>query len=256
MKIAITGKGGTGKTTFSAMLGYLFSKEGKSVFFVDADPDGNLGLTLGFSQEELRKIQPISEMKELIAERTESTGAGYFKLNPRVDDIPEKFSLKKDNFRFLVLGTLKKGGAGCYCPENAFLKALLRNLLVQREEIVILDMPAGIEHLSRGTAESVDLLLIMVEPTIKSIQTTDKILKLAEDIRIKSVKIIVNKVIDKKDTDFVRENLKSSSEIIGSISFNNELHLAEKLNQPVYFTAKKTLKEVEKIKEQFLIESF
>jgi len=249
MKIAITGKGGTGKTTISALFGYLFSKEGKEVFFVDADPDGNLGLTLGFSQEELSKIKPISEMKELIAERTELTDTGYFKLNPRVDDIPEKFSLKKDNLRFLVLGTLKKGGSGCYCPENAFLKALLRNLLVDREEIVILDMPAGIEHLTRGTAESVDLLLIVVEPTIKSIQTTERILTLASQLKIRNVKIVINKVVDEKDVDFVKENIKHASEIIGSISFNSELQFAEKLNQPVYITAKKTLEEVLSIKK-------
>lgn len=248
MKIAISGKGGTGKTTLTALLGYLYSQEGKKVFLIDADPDGNLGITLGFSQNELSKLTPISELKKLINERTENTGTGLFKLNPKVDDIPEKYSLKKDNIHFLLLGTLKKGGSGCYCPENTFLKSLLRNLIVEREEIVIIDMPAGIEHFGRGTSESVDALIIVVEPTLKSIQTAQRIVSLASDLKINKILFVGNKIINDSDLQFIKDNL--SKEPIGHLSYSPQVLESEKSGIPLYQSAKQTLNEVLSIKEK------
>ncbi len=206
MKIAVSGKGGSGKTLFSACLGILVARK-KQVYMIDADPDGNLGLTLGFSENDLKQLSPIVTLKELIKERTSSDGSGLYKLNPEVSDIPEKYSLKKNNIRLLVLGEVKKASSGCYCPENAFLKALLRHLILRQEEVVIVDMPAGIEHLTRGTAGGIDILYIMVEPTSKSVQTAKRILALAKELGISQCVIVGNKIQAEHDVDFLKNTL-------------------------------------------------
>ena len=176
MKIAVTGKGGVGKTLLSAVLAKLFVARNLKVFAIDADPDANLAHTLRFPEPS--KIIPLIEMKELIEERTGAkagSSSPYFKLNPKVDDIPDRYFVKHDGISLAVMGTVRGGGLGCTCPENVFLKALLRDLIVEREEVVILDMEAGIEHLGRGTVESVDRLIIVVEPGIHSIETAKRI---------------------------------------------------------------------------------
>lgn len=208
MKIAISGKGGVGKTLLTSLLARIFAESGYSVIAIDADPDANLATMLGFPDAE--KIIPISQMKELIAERTETTAgkAGpYFKINPRVDDIPQKYSIKQGNIRLLVMGPVKKGGTGCYCPENAFLAALLAHLLISRDEVIILDMAAGIEHLGRGTAKSVDKLIIVVEPGRGSIETTYRIGKLAKDIGLENIAVVGNKINSQSEKDFIISNL-------------------------------------------------
>lgn len=222
MKIAVTGKGGSGKTTVAAGLALLLAQEGKSVIAVDCDPDINLGFALGFPHPE--KITPISQMKELIAERTESDldrPGGYFKLNPRVDDIPAKFSPEHRNVRLIVMGKVNKAGGGCLCPENTFIKSLLSHLVVNRKEVVILDMVAGTEHLGRGTANSVDAFLIVVEPTLLGINTGLNIKNLAGDLGIKKVFFIANKINSQKDIDFIKDNLKE--DLMGFIYFNQNI---------------------------------
>lgn len=223
MKLAITGKGGVGKTTLAAGLALAFAKDGKKVIAIDADPDSNLAATLGFPEPE--KIVPLVEMKELIAERTgvePGTVGGYFKLNPKVDDIPDKFSREHQGIKLLLMGRVKKGGSGCFCPENAFLKAVLSYLFFSREDVVILDMEAGIEHLGRGTAEGVDGLIIVAEPSMRSIETAFRIKSLAEDLKIERVFLVGNKVRSDKDIDFIRKN-SSDFEILGFIWYNNRL---------------------------------
>lgn len=222
MKIAVTGKGGSGKTTVASGLALLYSKKNKSVIAVDCDPDLNLGVSLDFPDPE--KIVPISQMKKLIAERTESDPdrpSGYFKLNPKVDDIPERFSAQKDNIRLLVMGKVKKAAGGCLCPENTFIKNLLNHLIVSSEEVVILDMVAGSEHLGRGTASSVDAFLIVTEPTWLGINTGLHIKSLAQELGIKKIFFVGNKINNKEDTDFLKSNLKEG--IIGLISFNKNI---------------------------------
>lgn len=221
--MAITGKGGVGKTTLAAGLALSFSQDGKRVIAIDADPDSNLAATLGFPEPE--KIVPLVEMKELIAERTgvePGTVGGYFKLNPKVDDIPDKFSREHQGIKLLLMGRVKKGGSGCFCPENAFLKAVLSYLFFSQEDVVILDMEAGIEHLGRGTAEGVDGLIVVVEPSMRSMETAFRIKSLAKDLKIERVFLLGNKVHGDEDIDFIRKN-SSDFEILGFIWYNNML---------------------------------
>ena len=204
MKLAISGKGGVGKTLLAAALSRAFAASGYSVFAIDADPDTNLAASLGFPHPE--DITPISEMKELIEERTgvkPGQPGSMFKLNPDVADIPEKYARRLDGIRLMVMGKMKSGGSGCYCGENTLLQTLLVHLLVVRNEVVILDMAAGIEHLGRATAKAVDKLLIVVEPGRKSLDTALRIRKLAADIGLTRIVVIGNKVRNDADRDFI-----------------------------------------------------
>lgn len=251
MKIAITGKGGVGKTTIAALLGYFLSVDRK-VFMVDADPDGGLGLALGFSKDEVLNLKPIVEIKEVISERVGPVGGVLFKMNPDVSDLIEEMSICRENLRLFVLGTTIRGEVDrCFCPENAFLKAFLNHILFLRSEPVIIDMPAGIEVLSRGTARGVDLLLIVIEPTFKSIDTACKIHEFAEMLNIRNLWVVCNKVKDKGDIKFVKENMWQEGDIVASVSFDEKL--TGKENKPVYEQVdKRVIDEINNIKEKIL----
>ncbi|MGD9338600.1 MAG: AAA family ATPase, partial [Syntrophobacterales bacterium] len=176
MKIAISGKGGVGKTTLSAFLCRWFGDQGHTVLAIDADPATNLGTALAIPGAD--SLPPITEMKDLIAERTGTqpgSMGGFFKLNPKVDDLPEKIAISDGNIRLMVMGGVQQGGSGCLCPENALLKTLVSHLILARGEIVIMDMAAGLEHLGRGTAQAVDRLIIVVEPGRRSIEVAQRI---------------------------------------------------------------------------------
>lgn len=208
MKIAISGKGGVGKTLLSSLLSKLFSESDYSVIAIDADPDANLAAALGFPDPE--KIIPISEMKELIAERTGTQPgeqAPYYKLNPKVDDIPEKYAQLHNGIRLMRMGRIKKGGAGCYCPENSMLQSLMTHLLIARNEVVIMDMEAGLEHFGRGTASMVDKLIVVVEPGRRSMETAVNIRRLAAEIGLTNITVVGNKVRNESDREFLLENL-------------------------------------------------
>ena len=208
MKIAISGKGGVGKTLLASLLSKMFAESGYSVIAIDADPDANLAATLGFPYPE--QITPISEMNDLIEERTGARpgqAAPFFKLNPKVDDIPEKYALKRNGIRLMRMGRIKKGGSGCYCPESTLLQALLTHLLVARNEVVILDMEAGIEHLGRGTAKAVDKLIVVIEPGRRSIETAVNIKKLAAEIGLQNMVVVGNKVRNQSDREFLISSL-------------------------------------------------
>ena len=252
MKIAISGKGGVGKTLFASLLAATFAECGYSVIAIDADPDANLAGTLGFPDAD--KIEPISGMKELIAERTETrpgqTGA-YFKINPSVDDIPERFSIKHGNIRLLLMGQVKKGGSGCYCPENALLAALLSHLLIARDEAIILDMAAGIEHLGRGTARAVDILIVVVEPGRGSIETAYRIEKLAKDIGLTNLAAIGNKIHNQAEKDFVTSNLKGFN-FLGFIPYDAAMQRAEIENMALLQASRSITAAVKEIYEKLV----
>lgn len=252
MKIAISGKGGVGKTLLASMLARTFADNGYSVIAIDADPDANLAGALGFPDAD--KVVPVSEMKDLIAERTETKygkSGLYFKINPKVDDIPDKYSLKKDSIRLLVMGPVKKGGTGCYCPENAFLAALLSHLLIASDEVVILDMAAGIEHLGRGTAKAVDKLIIVVEPGRVSIETAYRIKKLAGDIGVENLAVVGNKIHDQseKEIDFIKSGLKDF-DILGFLPYDPAITQAEIDNLPLLSASQSIASAVKEIYDQ------
>ena len=224
MKIAVSGKGGVGKTTLSAFLVRWFAEQGKKVLAIDADPDANLAHALGI--EDGAGITPISQMKELVAERTESVPGsygGYFKLNPRVDDLPEKLSIRQgENIRLMVMGGIKKGGTGCVCPESILLKNLVQHLILRRDEVVVMDMEAGIEHLGRGTSKAVDWLITVVEPGRRSIETASRIRELGSDIGLTRIGLVGNKVRGEEDREFLRKAL-SGQLILGFIPYDNQI---------------------------------
>jgi CO dehydrogenase maturation factor len=254
MKLAVSGKGGVGKTLLSAMLARAMTEAGYTVTAVDADPDANLALTMGFPGAD--KITPISEMKDLIHERTalESPGSApsnYFKLNPRVDDIPEKYSVKHNGIRLLVMGRPKAGGAGCYCAENTVLAALMAHLLLAPQEMVIMDMAAGIEHLSRGTARAVDKLLIVAEPGRASIETAQRVSKLASDLGIKSVAVVGNKVHNQAERDFIKDSLPGM-EVLGFLPYDEAITRSELAGTPRLEASPKIKEAVQEILARLL----
>lgn len=254
MKIAVTGKGGVGKTTVAATLAYLFAKDGFSVLALDADPDANLAQTLGIPYEQQKKIIPIAEMKELINERTgtESVGQGsFFRLNPRVDDIPEKYAIEKSGIKLLVLGKVHQGGSGCYCPENVFLKSLLSHIIIERKEIMIVDMEAGIEHLTRGSSKSVDFFIVVVEPGLKSVYTAKTIYKLASDLGIKKIYGIGNKISSIKEKEFIEKNINEMP-FLGFLSYNQKIVESDIESNPPYENCPEFFEEMKKIKDNLI----
>ena len=223
MKIAISGKGGVGKTTLASLIIKNFADRGNKVLAIDADPDANLAGALGIGHPE--DIIPISQMKELIEERTESkvgTMGSFFKLNPHVSDLPEKLSVQKGNIRVMVMGGVKRGGGGCVCPESVMLKTLITHLILARDEVVVLDMEAGIEHLGRGTASSVNKLIVVVEPGKRSIETAHQIKKLAQDLGLKNIVLVGNKVRNDQDKEFLIRQLPGFT-FLGFLPYNNQI---------------------------------
>lgn len=234
MKIAVSGKGGVGKTTFSSFLIKALAEDGKKVLAIDADPDANLAQALGVDKE--AEITPISEMKEIIEERTEAktgTMGSFFKLNPKVDDLPEKLSINLDNIRLMVLGGVKTGGGGCICPESTMLKALVRHIVLARDEAVVLDMEAGLEHLGRGTAMAVDRLVVVVEPGRRSVETAHHILKLAGEIGLKKLSFVGNKIRSEKDKEFFYKYMPDF-DFLGFIPFSGEIIEADLEGRPPF----------------------
>ncbi len=233
MKLAIVGKGGVGKTTLAAALAKWLAARGRPVVAVDADPDGNLSAALGVAEESMP--EPIAQMRELILERTEAKdeGAGLmFKLNPKVDDIPDQFSVEASGVRLLVLGTVELGGKGCMCPEGAVLKALMQHLLLRVEDDVILDMEAGLEHMGRASAKGVDALIAVVEPGMRSVQTADRIRRLAADIGIQRTLVVANKLQEDHQLERLRSAL-DGQEIIAALPYCADLVDTDLKGQPV-----------------------
>jgi CO dehydrogenase maturation factor len=223
MKLAISGKGGVGKTTFAALLIRSLNRDGRRVLAIDADPDANLAAALGIADAD--KITPISDMKDLVFERTGAQPGsigGYFSLNPKVDDLPEALSAKLENIKLMRLGGVSKGGAGCICPESSLLKALVRHVVLQRDEVVVMDMEAGIEHLGRATAKAVDKLIVVVEPGRRSIDTAGHIKQLASEIKLNNIAVVGNKIRGPKDEAFLKEHL-NGFEFIGFLPFDDAL---------------------------------
>jgi CO dehydrogenase maturation factor len=230
LKLAVGGKGGVGKTTVTSLIARAIAALNKEtkVIAIDADPVANLAAGLGI--DESKPITPISELSDLIAERTGAkpgTMGGFFTLNPKVDDIPDRFSIEKDGVKLLVMGTVQQGGSGCICPESTILKALMNHLVLARNEVVVMDMEAGVEHLGRATSGSVDALIVIVNPGKRSRVAADKIRKLGRDIGIQNIVVVGNRVKSEADRQLIRDSMPGY-EILGFIPEMEEIVLADR----------------------------
>ncbi len=247
MKIAVSGKGGVGKTTLVAALSKLFVDEGRKVIAIDADTDTNLASALGIRDAD--KITPLVELKDLIKERTGATSDEYgkfFKMNPTVNDLPEKYSISNNGLKLMTLGTIKRGGSGCACPEGVMLKALLNHLILQRDEVVIVDMEAGIEHLGRASIRAVTALIVVVEPGKRSIHTAFQIKKLAADLGIKTIYAVGNKVMNDTHEEFLKNEL-GDIPLLGTISYNSKLIESDLKGEAAFSNNEQLLSEVKDV---------
>lgn len=236
MKIAITGKGGVGKTTLAALFAQAYADQGMDVLAVDADPSPCLAGALGFPEDLRKKLHPISEMDDLIEERTGAkpgSVGGFFTINPRVDDIPERFSVVHRGVRLLEMGSVDLGGSGCICPESAMLKTLFTHLLFRKDEVLILDMYAGVEHLGRATVDFVDAMLIVVEPTRRSLGTAAQIKKLANDIGLQRLWLVGNKARNSEEEQFLKE-YSPGLPVLGVLFADLAVQEADRLGIAVY----------------------
>jgi CO dehydrogenase maturation factor len=252
MKLAITGKGGVGKTTLTALLAQSYADMGRQVLAVDADPSPCLAGALGFPPELREELKPIAEMDALIEERTGAkpgTVGGFFTLNPRVDDIPERFSVLHRGVRLLEMGSVELGGSGCICPEAAMLKTLFTHLLFRKDDILLLDMYAGVEHLGRATVDFVDAMLVVVEPTRRSLGTAKQIKKLANDIGLQRLYLVGNKVRNEEEAKFLEAESKDIP-LIGYMPADLKVQEADRLGIPVYDHVESLKLATEQIKEK------
>jgi CO dehydrogenase maturation factor len=236
MKLAISGKGGVGKTTLAALLAQVYADAGRDVLAVDADPSPCLAGALGFPNDLRARLHPIAEMDELIEERTGAkpgTVGGFFTINPRVDDLPERFSVQHRGVRLLEMGSVDLGGSGCICPESAMLKTLFTHLLFRKDDVLLLDMYAGVEHLGRATVDFVDAMVIVVEPTRRSLGTAAQIKKLANDIGLTRLWLVGNKVRDHEEEVFVRTETPGIP-VLGTLTADLGVQEADRLGIAVY----------------------
>ena len=248
MKIAVTGKGGVGKTTLSFTLARLYADEGRTVLAADVDPDANLGLALGMTQDEVDSIVPISKMHALAKERTGASDDNkFYKLNPYVSDIPDTYAKDINGVKLLVMGTIDLGGSGCVCPEHVMLKQILASLTYRKNDVVIMDMEAGLEHLGRGTAANMDQFIVVIEPGARSVQTYRNVKRLAKDLGVKRVRVVANKVRDAQDEEFIRSTIPAE-DLLGCIHYNSEVIDADRQGKSPYDFSPTAIEEIRNIK--------
>lgn len=235
MKLAVSGKGGAGKSTLAAALALLMARRGSRVLAVDADPDANLATALGIPATAQNAIVPVARQAALIEERTGAKVRQYgqiFKLNPEVSDIADRFAYLHQGVALLVLGAIDRGGGGCACPENVLLRALVTDLVLYRDDALIMDMEAGIEHLGRATSSGVDQMIIVVEPGQRAVDSTRRILKLSRDIGLPRIRLVANKISGPDDETFLREAFPDEA-FLGFIPYREDFRRADRSGRSV-----------------------
>jgi len=228
MKIAISGKGGVGKTTVTALWGRAFADEGRAVFVIDADPDANLGSALGVPADRLPT--PLVALKDLIKERTgadpDKVGQ-YFRLNPDVADLPDAYAVPVAGMRLLVLGGIRGGGKGCACPQGTFLKAMMRHLMLGPQDVLLVDMEAGLEFLGRASVLGTDALVAVVEPGRRSLETAEAIGRMGRELGVRRFGAVLNKVTDPAQVEAIRAGLPAGMELLGHVPYSPALQRAD-----------------------------
>lgn len=256
MKIAVSGKGGVGKTLVSGTLASFFAQKGFKVMAIDADPSPNLALTLGISVEEANMIVPISENAELLESKTKTDFPGVFKLHFTVDDIIEDNGMKSPyGVNLLVMGTVKSAGSGCACGANAVVRELLRYLIVDRDEIVVVDMEAGVEHMGRGTASQVDIMIIVADSSRKSLEIAKKLSGFAHQAGINNVFVVGNRVRDPEEKELITDfTEKNGLPLLALIPYDDIIVKADRVGEPPlkYAETSESVKAIQMIGEKLL----
>ena len=258
LKISVAGKGGVGKTLLAGGIAFSFVRRGLNTIAIDADPSPNLALTLGLSVEEARRIVPLSENKALIESKTSTGYSGVFRLSFSVDDVVRDFSVKTPfGVNLIVMGTVQSMGSGCTCPENALVRALMRHLVVERDEAVVLDTEAGCEHMGRGTARHVNCMLIVTDANSKSLEVANHIHELAAGAGMKRVFLVGNKVANENQKVVIEDfSRKNSLQVLGFIPFDETVVQAEMQSEtPLTHESSKALAAIEKLSEKIMAEN-
>jgi CO dehydrogenase maturation factor len=255
MKVAVSGKGGVGKTLIAAGLAYFLAEKGYKTIAIDADPSPNLALNLGLTAEEARKIVPISENKELVESKTGTGYSGVYRLTFTVDDIVKDYSVRTPlGVNLIVMGTVRSMGSGCTCPANAVVRSLLRHLVVERGEAVVLDMEAGVEHMGRGTAQHVDIMLVVVNANVKSFETAKRIQELGVKAGMKRISLVGNKIENDAQKEAVESFAKENGlKILDFIPFDLKVVEAEMRGEtPLKYENSDALMAIERLCERLL----
>ena len=250
VKIAIGGKGGVGKTTVCAIWAQIFAESGFDVLAIDADPNANLALAFGIASE--KSPEPLIRMKQLIAERTgtdKNAIGAYFRLNPKVSDLPEKYWFETNGLKLLVLGAITQAGAGCACPEGAFLKALLTHTILQRQEVVLVDLAAGVEFMGRASVQGINALILVVEPGSRSIETARNVARMAKELGIEFVGAIANKITENAQIEMIRSQLDDVI-LLGSLKYSRLLQQADLRRASVFTADAEVTEELKRAKNQ------
>jgi len=263
MKLAVAGKGGVGKTLLAGTLARLFAQDGYNVLAIDNDNAMNLSYTLGIDKEVKEDITPISDMKNLVKERTDVAGggAGIYNINPEVSDIPDRFKVPgPDGLELLVLGGIEEPSSGCLCPENALIRTLLHNLFIKRDEVVVVDFEAGLEHLGRGTAKGIDVMLVITEPSQKSLDLSKKIIDLSKKLGVINIYLIANKISNDNQLKIIHERIDEwDVPLYHSIPLDTEIAAADLTgespldhnpNSPAIEKIKQLYSKLKKLKEE------
>jgi len=254
VKVAVSGKGGVGKTFIAAALASFFVKKGFKVLAVDADPSPNLALMLGVPLSQASTIKPLSEDWELIESKTSTGYPGVYRLSFSVDDVVDRYAVKTPTGVYLlVMGTVKDAGGGCTCPANALIRALMRHLIVDRSEAVVMDMEAGVEHLGRGTAKYVEHMLIVTEPSFRSMDVAKKIYGLTLSLKVPKAYLVGNKVVEDRDVEAITSFAKDVGvPLLGLVPYDEGVAKAERTGQNPLLVEGVAVKAIRGIGEKLL----